>query len=198
MDRITAGDQAYRYERLARNRAKTVFEAVIVAESRSGEVSVRHHELDAATRSDLGPETIESELERWQNDHPHLTVQRFVVRETNTCGAGKFAGEVGEDGSVESEPADASAEGETATVYRGGTAVPRSIEFGDVPVTEGEEVEYHVGGPSNSVYGTDSGTVAGVKTGTEDYHVLILETESGTKRIPENWLVDGSDPDDAA
>jgi len=79
---------------------------------------------------------------------------------------------------------------DAAPVYRSSAAGAASVSFEDVPVDQGEEVEYHVAGPSTSVYGTDSGTVTGVKSGTDDHNILIVETDSGEHRVREDWVVD--------
>jgi hypothetical protein len=190
MVRITAGGREFEYERIGKNRSEDVFEVAMVVESRDGEVSLRKMELDASTRDALTGERLESALEAWQQDHPALTVERLVVREIQRCGFGETV-----------DPAERP-EQETP-LYRGGTQAgataqahnPYEVDFEDVPVDKGDVVEFHVAGPSTSVYGTDTGTVTGVKTGTDDYDVLIVETDSGTKRVREDWLVDYTEDD---
>lgn len=114
------------------------------------------------------------------------------MRETNGCGFGERVGSVAGEETTDSAASDGRtrSDGAEAPLYRGGTSSYHQVEFGDVPVERGDEVEFHVAGPSTSVYGTDSGTVTGLKTGIEDYHVLIIETDSGEKRVREDWLVD--------
>ncbi|WP_459191385.1 hypothetical protein [Halosimplex sp. J119] len=193
MPTITVDGSEFEYERQAKNRSESVFEAKVVCESRTGERSIRTFEIDVKARDDLTASRLETVLEEWKRTHPTLTVQQVVVEETKRCGFGRRVGE-----SDEEATAEASSDGNgtrTEPLYRGGgRSVPRSpIGFGDVPVERGEEVTFHVAGPDSSVYGTSTGTVTGVKTGTEDYNVLIIETDSGTKRVREDWIVDESD-----
>lgn len=196
MPSITVDGSELEYERQAKNRSESVFEARVVCNSRTDERSIRSFEIDVSARDDLSADRMQTALAEWKRSHPTLTVEQVVVEETKRCGFGRRIGEANADGAP-----DASADGEsgqTQSLYRGGTAsrsaVPRSpVGFGDVPVERGEDVKFHVAGPDSSVYGTSSGTVTGVKTGTEDYNVLIIETESGTKRVREDWLVDESD-----
>lgn len=186
MVRINAGGREFEYERIGKNRSEDVFEVAMVVESRGGEVSLRTLELDVSSRDDLSADRLEAALADWQRDHPTLTVERFVVREIQRAGFGELVDPAEED---ETE----------APLYRGGAQArprarnPYEVGFGDVPVDQGEEVEFHVAGPETSVYGTATGTVTGVKTGTDDYDVLIVETDSGTKRVREDWLVDHGD-----
>jgi hypothetical protein len=186
MVRINAGGREFEYERIGKNRSEDVFEVAMVVESRGGEMSLRTMELDVSSRDDLSADRLESALESWQQDHPTLTIERLVVREIQRAGFGELVDPAEED---EAE----------APLYRGGTQArprarnPYEVGFGDVPVEQGEEVEFHVAGPDTSVYGTATGTVTGVKTGTDDYDVLIVETDSGTKRVREDWLVDHAD-----
>ena len=196
MPPITVDGSEFEYERQAKNRSESVFEARVVCNSRTDERSIRSFEIDVSARDDLSADRMQTALTEWKRSHPTLTIEQVVVEETKRCGFGRRIGEAdGEDAP------DASADGESGQaqqLYRGGTAsrsaVPRSpVGFGDVPVERGEDVEFHVAGPDSSVYGTSSGTVTGVKTGTEDYNVLIIETDSGTKRVREDWLVDESD-----
>jgi hypothetical protein len=191
MARINAGGREFTYERIGKNRSEDVFEAALVVESRGGEVSIRTIELDVSSRDDLNAERLESVIEQWQQEHPTLTIERLVVRETKRCGFGERV-----------DPEESESEQAEAPLYRGGGAQARArnpyeVGFGDVSVDKGEEVEFHVAGPSTSVYGKDTGTVTGVKTGTDEYDVLIVETDSGTKRVREDWLVeDGDDATD--
>ncbi|WP_436910451.1 hypothetical protein [Halosimplex marinum] len=197
MPTITVDGSEFEYERQAKNRSASVFEAQLVVESRTGERSVRSFELDVSARDDLTAERMETALAEWQQSHPTLTIDQVVVEETKRCGFGRRLGEADEDAAVDAAASD-DGSGQTQPLYRGGGAqsVPRSpVGFGDVPVERGEEVTFHVAGPDSSVYGTDSGTVTGVKTGTEDYNILIIETDSGTKRVREDWIVDDSDDD---
>jgi len=194
MARINAAGTEFTYERIGKNRSEDVFEAELVVESRDGEVSIRRLELDVSSRDDLDADRLESTLEEWQRDHPMLTVERIVVREIQRCGFGERV-----------DPSEEDAEKAEAPLYRGGGTQtqtrarnPYEVGFADVPVDKGEEVEFHVAGPSTSVYGTDTGTVTGVKTGTDEYDVLIVETESGTKRVREDWLIDEDDESDDA
>lgn len=196
MPSITVDGSELEYERQAKNRSESVFEARVVCNSRTDERSIRSFEIDVSARDDLSADRMQTALAEWKRSHPTLTVEQVVVEETKRCGFGRRIGEADGEGAP-----DASADGESGQaqpLYRGGTAsrsaVPRSpVGFGDVPVERGEDVEYHVAGPDSSVYGTSSGTVTGVKTGTEDYNVLIIETDSGTKRVREDWVVDESD-----
>lgn len=200
MARITVGDQEFTYDRLAKNRSETIFEAALVVESRTGEVSVRRIEMDASARGDLTTDAIQDALGDWQTNNQNLTIQRFVVRETNSCGAGKRVGTVAGDETTgkAAGSATSSSGGDETAFYRGGSPNQTQVGFGDIPVDEGEEVEFHVAGPSTSVYGTDTGSVTGVKTGTDGYHVLLIETDSGTKRVREEWIVDEDESDDAS
>jgi len=191
MARINAGGNEFTYERIGKNRSEDVFEVEMVVESRGGEVSIRRLELDVSSRDDLDADRLESTLEEWQRDHPMLTVERIVVREIQRCGFGERV-----------EPSEEDAGKTEAPLYRGGGAQARArnpyeVGFADVPVDKGDEVEFHVAGPSTSVYGTATGTVTGVKTGTDDYDVLIVETDSGTKRVREDWIVEDDESDDA-
>ncbi|QLH84008.1 hypothetical protein [Halosimplex pelagicum] len=195
MPMITVDGSELEYERQAKNRSESVFEAQLVVESRTGERSVRSFEIDVSARDDLTAERMETALAEWKQSHPTLTIDQVVVEETKRCGFGRRVGEADAEGASEATAASDDA-GRTQPLYRGGGAqsVPRSpVGFGDVPVERGEEVTFHVAGPDSSVYGTASGTVTGVKTGTEDYNVLIIETDSGTKRVREDWVVDESD-----
>lgn len=200
---FTVGEQQIEYERLARTRSDTVYEAVLVVESRTGEPTVRRIELDAASRDDLTSDDIEAALGDWQSDHPSLTIEHLIVRETSRCGFGTRVGGASDD--VPSRP-DGSSDGRSAerddesVLYRGGATTGQStIGFADVDVREGDEVEFHVGGQATSVYGTETGVVTGIKSGTAEYNVLLVETDSGTKRVRDDWLVDDADPaDDAA
>ncbi|WP_436932411.1 hypothetical protein [Halosimplex halobium] len=194
MPDITVDGSELEYERQAKNRSESVFEAQLVVESRTGERSVRSFEVDVSARDELTAERMEEALSEWKADHPTLTIDQVVVEETKRCGFGRRVGEADEDAIEAGASNDGS--GQTEPLYRGGGAqtVPRSpVGFGDVPVERGEEVTFHVAGPDSSVYGTDSGTVTGVKTGTEDYNIIIIETDSGTKRVREDWIVDDSD-----
>ncbi|MEF8852523.1 MAG: hypothetical protein V5A44_09445 [Haloarculaceae archaeon] len=193
MVRITAGGREFEYERIGKNRSEDVFEVVMLVESRGGEMSFRTVELNVSSRDDLTGDRLASAIEEWQQTHPTLTIERFVVRETKRCGFGELF-----------EPARDAGDQQQVPLYRGGGTQTRSrarnpyeVGFGDVPVDQGEEVEFHVAGPDTSVYGTDTGTVTGVKTGTDEYDVVIVETDSGTKRVREDWLV-GHDEDDGA
>jgi len=194
---LNVGDHEYTYERVAKNRSENVFEAIVVAESRTGELSVRRFELDVDARDELSSERVEEALTEWHADHENLTIHRLVIEETNRCAFGTRApeGATAED-AADAEgaagPADrAAADG---PLYRGGTSATRAqVGFGDVAVEHGEEIEYYVAGPSTSVYGTDTGTVTGVKSGTEEYHILVVETDDGTKRVREDWLVSEND-----
>lgn len=195
MARITVDEQEFTYERQAKTRSDAVYEMEVVAESRTGGTSIRRFEMDASARGDLTADQIETELDDWQADHGNLTVRQFVVRETNGCGFGERVGPATADGTTDPTAADGRTRDDSTEtpLYRGGSASYHRVEFGDVPVERGEEVEFHVAGPSTSVYGTDTGTVTGLKTGTEDHHVLIVETDSGEKRVREDWLVDEND-----
>jgi len=196
MPTITVDGSEIEYERQAKNRSESVFEAQLVVESRTGERSVRSFEVDVSARDDLTAERMETALAEWKESHPTLTIDQVVVEETKRCGFGRRLGEA--DGEAVSEAAAAGDSGaQSQPLYRGGAqSVPRSpVGFGDVPVERGEDVTFHVAGPDSSVYGTSSGTVTGVKTGTEDYNILIIETDSGTKRVREDWVVDESDDD---
>ena len=189
MARINAGGREFTYERIGKNRSEDVFEVAMVVESRGGEVSIRTLELDVSSRDDLDADRLETVIEDWQRDHPMLSVEQLVVREIQRCGFGERV-----------DPEESESEQAEAPLYRGGGTQTRArnpyeVGFGDVSVDKGEEVEFHVAGPSTSVYGTDTGTVTGVKTGTDEYDVLIVETDSGTKRVREDWLVE--DEDDA-
>jgi len=191
---LNVGDHEYSYERVAKNRSENVFEAVVVVESRTGELSVRRFELDVSARDELSSDRVEEALAAWQEDHDSLTIHRLVVEETNRCAFGTRLAEgvsaedvTAADGA--SDPADRSAA--DGPLYRGSSSAARAeVGFGDVDVEHGEEIEYYVAGPSTSVYGTDTGTVTGVKSGTEDYRILVVDTDSGTKRVREDWLVD--------
>ena len=192
---FSAGGREFTYERIGKNRSETVFEVALVVESRGGEVSLRTLELDVSSRDDIGGDLLSSVVEDWQEGHPTHTTERLVVREVQRCGYGE---QVGPSAGNEAEQRE-------APLYRGGTEArghnPYEVGFGDVPVDQGEEVEFHVAGPETSVYGTDSGTVTGVKTGTDDYDVIIVETDSGTKRVREDWLIgvgedEGDDTDE--
>ncbi|WP_135363042.1 hypothetical protein [Halosimplex halophilum] len=199
MPDITVDGSELEYERQAKNRSESVFEARLVVESRTGERSVRSFEVDVSARDELTAERMEEALSEWKEGHPTLTIDQVVVEETKRCGFGRRVGEADEDAVEASASDDGSARAQP--LYRGGGAqsVPRSpVGFGDVPVERGEEVTFHVAGPDSSVYGTDSGTVTGVKTGTEDYNILIIETDSGTKRVREDWIVDDSDDEEGA
>jgi len=192
MPTITVDGSELEYERQAKNRSESVFEANVLCESRTGERSVRSFEIDVSTRDNLSAERVEETLTQWKRTHPTLTVQQVIVEETKRCGFGQRIGAADEGGS----PATDSDSGQSQPLYRGGSSqsVSRSpVGFGDVPVERGEEVTFHVAGPDSSVYGTSSGTVTGVKTGTEDYNVLIIDTDSGTKRVREDWIVDEDD-----
>gem|GEM_PF-1438363 len=191
---ITVDGSELEYERQAKNRSESVFEAQLVVESRTGERSVRSFEVDVSARDDLTAERMETALAEWKESHPTLTIDQVVVEETKRCGFGRRVGEADAEGGPDATAASDDS-GRTQPLYRGGAqSVPRSpVGFGDVPVERGEEVTFHVAGPDSSVYGTSSGTVTGVKTGTEDYNVLIIETDSGTKRVREDWIVDESD-----
>lgn len=193
MPTITVDGSEFEYERQAKNRSESVFEARVICESRTGERSIRTFEIDVKARDDLTATRLESALEEWKRTHPTLTVEQIVVEETKRCGFGRRTGEADDEATAEASSNGTGAR--TEPLYRGGgRSVPRSpIGFGDVPVERGEEVTFHVAGPDSSVYGTSSGTVTGVKTGTEDYNVLIIETDSGTKRVREDWIVDESD-----
>lgn len=194
MGSFTLGNQEYTYERVAKNRSENVFEMVLVAESRTGELSMRRSELDVDAREELTADRVQAALEAWQADHDNLTVQRVVVEETNRCAYGTRLPEGAtaemdeEDEGARDPPSSTSAD--AAPVYRSSAAGAASVSFEDVPVDQGEEVEYHVAGPSTSVYGTDSGTVTGVKSGTDDHNILIVETDSGEHRVREDWVVD--------
>jgi len=192
MPTITVDGSEFEYERQAKNRSESVFEAQLIVESRTGERSVRTFEIDVSARDDLDAERMETVLSEWKRSHPTLTIEQVVVEETKRCGFGRRLGDA--EGAADATAAGDGA-GESKPLYRGGAqSVPRSpVGFGDVPVERGEEVTFHVAGPDSSVYGTSSGTVTGVKTGTEDYNVLIIETDSGTKRVREDWIVDESD-----
>jgi len=196
MPMITVDGSEITYERQAKNRSESVFEAQLVVESRTGERSVRSFEIDVSARDDLTAERMETALAEWKESHPTLTIDQVVVEETKRCGFGRRVGEADAEGAADAAAAGDDS-GRTQPLYRGGAqSVPRSpVGFGDVPVERGEEVTFHVAGPDSSVYGTASGTVTGVKTGTEDYNVLIIETDSGTKRVREDWIVDESDDD---
>jgi len=192
MARINAGGREFTYQRIGKNRSEDVFEVALVVESRGGELSIRTTEMDVSSRDDLNADRLESVIEQWQQEHPTLTIERLVVRETQRCGFGERV-----------DPEESESEQAEAPLYRGGgggtqtrARNPYEVGFGDVSVDQGEEVEFHIAGPSTSVYGTDTGTVTGVKTGTDEYDVLIVETESGTKRVREDWLVD-EERDDA-
>lgn len=195
---ISVGDQVLTYERVAKNRSENVFEAVLVVESRTGELSNRRFELDVSSREELDPATLEGALEEWQDDHENLTIHRVIVEETNRCLFGTRLTQAGADSLEEGEepmspPATESdtAAADGSPLYRGGASSQATVGFGDVDVQHGEEVEYYVAGPSTSVYGTDTGTVTGVKSGTDEYYILLIETEDGTtKRVREDWLVD--------
>ena len=192
MPTITVDGSELEYERQAKNRSESVFEANVLCESRTGERSVRSFEIDVSTRDNLSAERVEETLTQWKRTHPTLTVQQIIVEETKRCGFGQRVGQADGEGS----PATDNDGGQSQPLYRGGSSqsVPRSpVGFGDVPVERGEEVTFHVAGPDSSVYGTSSGTVTGVKTGTEDYNVLIIDTDSGTKRVREDWIVDEDD-----
>lgn len=199
MARITVGDHEFTYERLARSRSENVYEVVLVAESPSGEVSLREFELDATVRDELTTDRVEAALADWQGRNPDLTVERFVVRESTRCGFGESLGTVGDSDSADATTrrsptsADGSGDRSETPLYRGGAAPTDDVGFGDVDVEEGEAVEFHVAGPSTSVYGTERGTVVGVKSGTDDHRLLIVETDSGTKRVREDWVVSESD-----
>jgi len=198
MPTITVDGSELTYERQAKNRSESVFEAQLVVESRTGERSVRSFEVDVSARDDLTAERMETALSEWKQSHPTLTIDQVVVEETKRCGFGRRLGEADED-AVSGAAASGNGGARSQPLYRGGAqSVPRSpVGFGDVPVERGEEVTFHVAGPDSSVYGTSSGTVTGVKTGTEDYNILIIETDSGTKRVREDWIVDESDDDDS-
>lgn len=192
MPQITVDGAEFEYERQAKNRSESVFEARVVCESRTGERSLRSFEIDVGARDDLSSDRMETALADWKREHPTLTVEQVIVEETKRCGFARRVGEADAEATVDASAEDGSAQSQP--LYRGGTAsrsaVPRSpVGFGDVPVERAEEVRFHVAGPDSSVYGTSSGTVTGVKTGTEDYNVLIIETDSGTKRVREDWLV---------
>jgi len=192
MPTITVDGAELEYERQAKNRSESVFEAEVVCESRTGERSIRSFEIDVSARDDLSAERVEETLTQWKRTHPTLTVQQIIVEEKKRCGFGQRIGVANEESSAATE-SDGT---QSQPLYRGGSgqSVPRSpVGFGDVPVERGEEVVFHVAGPDSSVYGTSSGTVTGVKTGTEDYNVLIIDTDSGTKRVREDWIVDESD-----
>jgi hypothetical protein len=198
MGSLTLGDRKYTYERVAKNRSENVFEMVVVAESRTGELSMRRSELDVDAREELTADRVQTALEEWQADHDNLTVQRVVVEETNRCAFGTrlpegaaAEGERDEDEGARDPPSSTS--GDAAPVYRSSAAGAAAVTFDDVPVDQGEEVEYHVAGPSTSVYGTDSGTVTGVKSGTDDHNILIVETDSGEHRVREDWVVEGDE-----
>jgi len=193
MPTITVDGTELEYERQAKNRSEGVFEARVVCESRTGERSIRSFEMDVSARDDLSADRMEEALTEWKRTHPTLTVEQVVVEETKRCGFGRRIGEA--DGSVSAADADGEG-GQSQPLYRGGSgqSVPRSpVGFSNVPVDRGDEVTFHVAGPDSSVYGTNSGTVTGVKTGTEDYDVLIIDTDSGTKRVREDWIVDEDD-----
>lgn len=197
MPTITVDGRRFEYERQAKNRSESVFEAVLIVESRTGERSVRTVEIDASARDELTADRIGEALEEWKRTHPTLSIQQLVVEETTRCGFGQL---VRDDASATAESASASSSdgggGTEAPLYRGGSAAANSaVSFHDVPVDEGDEVQFHVAGPSSSVYGTETGTVTGVKTGTEDYDVLFVETDSGTKRVREDWIVEDDDDD---
>jgi len=194
---LNIGDHEYSYERVAKNRSENVFEAVLIVESRTGELSVRRFELDVSARDDLSSDHVEEALEEWLEDHENLTIHRVVIEETNRCAFGTRLpeGAVAESESDESEGAEAPAQRAAADgeLYRGGSTARAQVGFGDVDVDHGDEIEYYVAGPSTSVYGTDSGTVTGIKSGTEDYHILVVDTDDGTKRVREDWVVDEDD-----
>ncbi|WP_436924120.1 hypothetical protein [Halosimplex amylolyticum] len=196
MPTITVDGSEFEYERQAKNRSESVFEARVICESRTGERSIRSFEIDVKARDDLTATRIETALEDWKRTHPTLTIEQIVIEETKRCGFGQRTGEA--DGEAAADASASGQSGQSQPLYRGGgRSVPRSpVGFGDVPVERGEDVTFHVAGPDSSVYGTSSGTVTGVKTGTEDYNVLIIETDSGTKRVREDWIVDESDDDE--
>lgn len=199
---LSVGDQVLTYERVAKNRSENVFEAVLVVESRTGELSVRRFELDVSAREDLDPETLESALSEWQDGHDNLTIHRLIVEETNRCAFGTRVADGatepeadGTDGPMDppgTEGSSASADG--SPLYRGGSTAQSQVGFGDVDVEHGEEIEYYIAGPSTSVYGTNTGTVTGVKSGTDEYHILLVDIGDGTtKRVREDWVVDEDD-----
>jgi hypothetical protein len=190
---FNAGGREFTHELIGKNRSETVFEVALVVESRGGEVSLRTIELDVSSRDDLTVDRPEPAIEDWQQDQPTPTIERLVVRETQRCGFGELV-DPEEEGEAERE----------APLYRGGTQArprarnPYEVGFGDVPVDQGEEVEFHIAGPDTSVYGTGTGTATGVKTGTDEYDVLIVETDSGTKRVREDGRVGhGEDEEEA-
>jgi len=186
---ITVGEQTLAYERQAQNRSEDVYEVMMVVESRTGELSVRQFEMDVSGRGDLSADRLESALAEWLDDHQGATIEKVVVREVNRCGYATAVEDPDADGDTREQP-----------LLRGGSsAQPQyqaQVGFGSVDVDKGDEVEFHVAGPDTSVYGTSTGTVTGVKTGTDEYNVLIIETDSGTKRVREDWLVGHGDDED--
>lgn len=198
MVQISVGGDELTYERVAKTRSETVFEMMLVAESRTGELSIRQVELDIDAREDLSSDHIESALRDWQAGHENLTVHRVVVQETDRCAFATRVADPVTDADIEPSTDAATAAGaspqraETQPLYRGGSvSTGTQVGFEDVDVGHGEEIEFHVAGPDTSVYGTTTGRVTDVKVGTDEHHVLIVETDDGTRRIREDWLVDG-------
>ncbi|WP_164471854.1 hypothetical protein [Halosimplex salinum] len=198
MPTITIDGSEIEYERQAKNRSESVFEVQLIVESRTGERSIRSFEIDVSARDDLTADRMETALADWKQTHPTLTVEQVIVEETKRCGFGRRIADA--EAADRPDASETGTGGQSQPLYRGGAqSVPRSpVGFGDVPVERGEDVEFHVAGPDSSVYGTSSGTVTGVKTGTEDYNILLIETDSGTKRVREDWIVDEDEDEDEA
>jgi len=192
MGKLVVNDAELTYERIAKNRSQTMYEVTLVVASRTGEVSIRRFELDVDSRQGVTRESVEQALSEWMDDNDGVTIERWIVQESNRCAYGQRA----EESVTGHSEVAATQATQTEAQYRA------SLDFDQVAVEQGETVEFHAGGQPG-VYGTERGTVQNVKAGTEGTHILIVETDSGTKRVREEWLVtDGDDtadePDDDA